>query len=604
MSLSRRYSYKTHLSHTSHYDTYLAYFKEKPEYHVVIKLFYAKSVLSTVTYEDFQRTEQRLLSLKHPSIVAILELGKEHDRPYLVSEYQSGISLQEHLDRIAPQLMPLDDALAIVMQIGQAIAFAHTRGIVHQDIRPENILLNEQGHAFLTNFFPGDIIRKPKDQHDGRALSYISPEQTVSPASDQYALGCLLYELITGKSFVSSSQHKPVLPTVPQALEAIIARALSPKAEERYPGVDAFLSELLHLNENANATVIHPALAAHAHMAFLDTFSYEERAENAALESLITEPESHISARQEEQREGQLFLRTAQKVPASPQIEPQRAATGGGLLTRKWLTGGMGAVVTLLLVALLLAYVFNAEVLPQLKQTSSLAVSPLQSTRTLISSTPVSSTPVPGTTTSTGGQIHTIQTPGVQTPAGQKPTVPASPDPTTSATPGQPVPTATQPTLGSGSIRIDSGGSGDGSFVADEYFTNTTPGRPSRAGADTSNVIDTSGVSNPAPESIYQSYRVGDCLYTIPHLTPGTAYIVRLHFAEIYWTQAGKRLFDVTLNGQLILQNFDIFASAGGANKAVVEQFTTSADSTGTITIQFHTVKNNALINAIEVLAG
>jgi malectin (di-glucose binding ER protein) len=76
-----------------------------------------------------------------------------------------------------------------------------------------------------------------------------------------------------------------------------------------------------------------------------------------------------------------------------------------------------------------------------------------------------------------------------------------------------------------------------------------------------------------------------------------------LHFAETYWTQPGKRLFNVTLNTRLVLHNFDILATAGGENKAVVEQFVVPADSTGTITIQFLTVKDNAQINAIEVLA-
>jgi len=170
-------------------------------------------------------------------------------------------------------------------------------------------------------------------------------------------------------------------------------------------------------------------------------------------------------------------------------------------------------------------------------------------------------------------------------------------------TSSNPAPTATPKSLGSGSVQIDSGGSGTGSFVGDEDFSDTTSGRPSNASHNQSNVIDTSNISNPAPQSAYQSARIGDCLYTIAHLTPNASYAVRLHFAEIYWTQPGKRTFNVTLNARLVLSNFDIFATAGGANKAVVEQFVVPADNTGTITLQFQTVKNNALINAIEVLA-
>mgnify|MGYP001449194381 CR=1 FL=1 len=85
--------------------------------------------------------------------------------------------------------------------------------------------------------------------------------------------------------------------------------------------------------------------------------------------------------------------------------------------------------------------------------------------------------------------------------------------------------------------------------------------------------INTSGVSNPAPQGVYQSYRYGNFTYTIPGLKAGASYTVRLHFAETYSTQPGQRTFNVSLNNQQVLNNFDIFAVAGGANKAVVEEF-------------------------------
>src|SRR6202022_4705131 len=118
------------------------------------------------------------------------------------------------------------------------------------------------------------------------------------------------------------------------------------------------------------------------------------------------------------------------------------------------------------------------------------------------------------------------------------------------------------------------------------------------------NTITTSGVSNPAPQAVYQSNRYGNFTYTIPNLTPGASYTVRLHFAETYWTAAGSRPFNVSINGQQVLSGFDILATAGGANKAVIEQFTTTASTSGAITIQFATVKDNAQVNGIEVLGG
>ena len=89
-------------------------------------------------------------------------------------------------------------------------------------------------------------------------------------------------------------------------------------------------------------------------------------------------------------------------------------------------------------------------------------------------------------------------------------------------------------------------------------------------------------------------------------MTPllGATYTIRLHFAEGYWTTAGSRVFNVLIDGTQVLSNFDIFATAGGVDKAVVEQFTEVAPTNGTFTIQFATVKDNAQVNGIEVLSG
>ncbi len=157
-----------------------------------------------------------------------------------------------------------------------------------------------------------------------------------------------------------------------------------------------------------------------------------------------------------------------------------------------------------------------------------------------------------------------------------------------------PTPTPTS-TPGTGGVQINAGGAATGSFVADTDFTSGTT-------VTSTNTISTSGVTNPAPQAVYQSNRYGTCSYAVPGLTAGKTYTVRLHFAETYWTAAGQRTFNVSINGQQVLTNFDIFATAGAANKAVVEQFTATADSSGKITLQFTTVKDNAQVNGIEVL--
>jgi beta-galactosidase len=157
------------------------------------------------------------------------------------------------------------------------------------------------------------------------------------------------------------------------------------------------------------------------------------------------------------------------------------------------------------------------------------------------------------------------------------------------------------PTTGSppppSSLQISAGGPATGTWLADEDFTGGTT-------AATTNAISTTGVTNPAPQSVYQHNRYGNFTYAIPGFTAGTSYTIRLHFAEEYWTTAGSRTFNVSIDGTQVLTNFDIFATAGGEYKAVVEQFTEVAPTNGTFTIQFTTVKDNAQVNGIEILSG
>ena len=157
------------------------------------------------------------------------------------------------------------------------------------------------------------------------------------------------------------------------------------------------------------------------------------------------------------------------------------------------------------------------------------------------------------------------------------------------------------PTTGSppppSSLDISAGGPATGTWAADEDFTGG-------AIAAVTNAISTTGVTNPAPQSVYQHNRYGNFTYTIPGFTAGTSYTIRLHFAEEYWTTAGSRTFNVSIDGTQVLTNFDIFATAGAEFKAVVEQFTVVAPTSGTLTIQFTTVKDNAQVNGIEILSG
>ncbi|BCL81699.1 serine/threonine protein kinase [Ktedonobacteria bacterium brp13] len=185
-------------------------------------------------------------------------------------------------------------------------------------------------------------------------------------------------------------------------------------------------------------------------------------------------------------------------------------------------------------------------------------------------------------------------TPSTVGRASQAPTPPSNPG-QGSSTPA--APTATSTPAGASVVRIQAGGSGSGLYSSDEYYNGANPCEGGNS------PINTSNVSDPAPQSVYQSSRCGsDFFYVIPGLVPNASYTVRLHFAETYWAQAGKRVFDVTLNNSQVLSNFDIFVAAGASDTAVVETFTTIASSSGQISIDFVTIRDNAQINGIEIL--
>ncbi|MCW3053070.1 MAG: putative protease [Chthonomonadales bacterium] len=146
--------------------------------------------------------------------------------------------------------------------------------------------------------------------------------------------------------------------------------------------------------------------------------------------------------------------------------------------------------------------------------------------------------------------------------------------------------------------RIDCGGSAVGSFTADSFYS---------AGAigNTNLPIGMNGVTNAAPMAVYQSVRSAyNFSYTIPNLTPGASYTTRLHFAEYWVSIPGGRLFNVAINGAAALTNFDVCASAGGINKAVVRDCTCTADSNGKLLINFTAVYGPSLVAAIEVIGS
>jgi hypothetical protein len=134
---------------------------------------------------------------------------------------------------------------------------------------------------------------------------------------------------------------------------------------------------------------------------------------------------------------------------------------------------------------------------------------------------------------------------------------------------------------GSGTVSINAGGPATGGFGADSFFSagNTF---------STTNAIDTSQISGPVPpQAVLQTERFGEFTYAISGFTAGRPATVTLYFVESFWTAAGQRTFNVVINGATVLSAFDIFAAAGGANRAISRTFTTTVNGSGQVTIQF-----------------
>lgn len=241
-----------------------------PSYGVAMKLINDKYIRSPEERTHFLGEAQLLLKLKHPHIVQVLDMGEDQGMPYLMLEFAPNGSLRDVLHKQAGKPAPLQQAMTWLGQIGQGLHYIHQHQIVHRDLKPENILFNERGEALLADFGIAREIQASTVQNVGAIEGtppYMAPEQfrsAVSKRSDQYALGCMAYELVTGEqpfhasSFIAwAYQHEyaaPVPPrrmnlALPPAVEQAILKAMAKERQNRFPDVGAFLSGLMNQQE-------------------------------------------------------------------------------------------------------------------------------------------------------------------------------------------------------------------------------------------------------------------------------------------------------------------------------------------------------------------
>jgi serine/threonine protein kinase len=228
---------------------------------VAIKLL-AKGKGDEAAERRFLMEGETLARLPHPNIVQVLEVMHEEERSYIVMECLEGGVLSK---RMATGWLTLADHVGFMVQIAGALQYAHEHGVIHRDLKPDNILFRDARTPVLTDF---GIARLRRDLTDSRITetgmvigtpTYMSPEQAtgseVDGRSDQYALGVLFYEMLAGKppfvgdtamqiAFAHVHQPPPSLPVGNEFVEPLIMRMLSKKPADRFPDLRAFVAEM------------------------------------------------------------------------------------------------------------------------------------------------------------------------------------------------------------------------------------------------------------------------------------------------------------------------------------------------------------------------
>ena len=215
-------------------------------------------------HRRFQREASSATSLTHPNIVSIYDVGEEADMHYLVMEHVKGQTLKQYIQQHAP--VSPKRAVTIMLQLTSAIAHAHQNQIIHRDIKPQNILMDEHGTVKITDFGIAMALSATSFTKTNSVLGtvhYLSPEQArggiATVKSDMYALGIVLYELLTGQlpfsgeSAVSIAlKHlqaetpsvRKIVPSIPQSLENVVLKATAKDPKYRYLSVEAMREDL------------------------------------------------------------------------------------------------------------------------------------------------------------------------------------------------------------------------------------------------------------------------------------------------------------------------------------------------------------------------
>jgi eukaryotic-like serine/threonine-protein kinase len=214
--------------------------------------------------ERFRREARSVAQLTHPNVVTVIDRGEHEGRQFIVFEYIDGENLKQLVEREGP--LPPRQVIELGLQIASALASAHARGVVHRDVKPQNVILTDEGRPKVTDFGIARSSDVESVTLTGTVMGtseYIAPEQArgehVDVRSDVYSLGAILYELCTGDlpypgenpvSVAMRHLHDPVpsaraqRPDIPARLDAAIRKAMAKDPAERFGSMDELIASL------------------------------------------------------------------------------------------------------------------------------------------------------------------------------------------------------------------------------------------------------------------------------------------------------------------------------------------------------------------------
>ena len=220
----------------------------------------------------FRNESKAVTMLSHPNIVKILNVSFGTNFQYIVMEYISGMTLKEYI--IQKKGINWKEAIVIIKQVLQALSHAHSKGIIHRDVKPQNIMILNDGGVKVTDFgiarFSSNATQTISDKTIG-SVHYISPEQakgqSISFNSDIYSIGVVLYEMLTNRLpfesdnavsvaimqlQVTPQAPRMINPSIPPALEEIVLKAMQKKPENRYFAAQNMLDDISEFEKNQN----------------------------------------------------------------------------------------------------------------------------------------------------------------------------------------------------------------------------------------------------------------------------------------------------------------------------------------------------------------